>query len=304
MINQIDLDGMNKIEVAIGRIKHFEPKEGYYLAFSGGKDSIVCKELLNMSGVRYESYYRVTTVDPPELVRYIKKHHPDVIFELSKTNMWELIVKNHMPPTRIARYCCRELKEAGGIGRFIVTGVRWSESVRRKTTRNVVEKFATSKSKEELENKQIFLMSDNEEKRRMIETCPTKGSYILNPIVDWSDDDVWEFIRLRGLPYCELYDQGFNRLGCIGCPMGSQKQRAIQFERWPQYQKAYMCSFGKMLEASKENGIATMWETSKDVMDWFMNGGEKNNAPNDEELLRRWFDEKEYDQIQQPKDSK
>ena len=68
MLGQLNFEGKNKIEVAIDRIKHFEPSEGYYLAFSGGKDSIVCKELLNMAGVKYDAHYNHTTVDPPELI--------------------------------------------------------------------------------------------------------------------------------------------------------------------------------------------------------------------------------------------
>ena len=234
---------LKKIDRAIGAIQHFEPLEGYYLAFSGGKDSIVCKELLIMAGVKYDAHYNVTTVDPPELVRYIKEHHSDVIFDRPSKTMWELIPKKKMPPTRIVRYCCDVLKEGGGTGRFVVTGVRWAESPRRKNTREMVEMFTKSKAKQELENKKVFLMSDNEEKRRMIETCPTKGKYILNPIVDWEDDDVWEFIKQRNLPYCELYDQGFKRLGCVGCPMGGKKNRTKGFERWPQYRKAYIRAF-------------------------------------------------------------
>jgi phosphoadenosine phosphosulfate reductase len=270
MLGQMNEEGKTMVEVAIDRIKHFEPAEGYYLAFSGGKDSIVCKELLNMAGVKYDAHYNVTTVDPPELVQYIKKHHPDVIFERPTTTMWKLIPQRLYPPTRIARYCCEELKEGGGIGRFVVTGVRWAESSRRKNTRSMVEIFTKSKAKQEVENKKIFLMSDNEEKRRMIETCPTKGAYILNPIVDWEDDDVWEFIQMRNIPYCELYDQGFTRLGCVGCPMARGKQQAIEFERWPQYRKAYIKAFDEMIDERKRRGKETEWENGEAVMKWWM----------------------------------
>lgn len=259
-----------KIEIALDRIRHFEPKEGYYLAFSGGKDSIVCKELLNMSEVKYDAHYNVTTVDPPELVRYIKKYHSEVTFETPPITMWKLIPKKKMPPTRLVRYCCDVLKEGGGTGRFVVTGVRWAESFKRKNNRDIVELQSRSKSKETIETKQVFLMSDNDEKRRMIESCTIRGKYVLNPIIDWTDDDVWGFIRDRNLPYCELYDQGFDRLGCVGCPMGGAKQQLQQFERWPQYKKAYLKAFEEMLLSREEAGLTTNWKTPEEVFNWWL----------------------------------
>lgn len=139
-----------KVQKSIERIKAFQPKnEPYYLAFSGGKDSVVCKALLDMANVPYEGVYRVTSVDPPELVRFIKDKHPDVKREVPRYSqsvrdqklrgkpitMWNLIPKEKYPPTRISRYCCRSLKESGGDGRITVTGVRWAESVKRKKTK-------------------------------------------------------------------------------------------------------------------------------------------------------------------------
>lgn len=74
----------NKVKASLERIKAFEPPEGYYLAFSGGKDSVVCKALLDMAGVKYDAHYRVTSVDPPELVRFIRDKHPDVERDISR----------------------------------------------------------------------------------------------------------------------------------------------------------------------------------------------------------------------------
>ena len=134
-----------KVQKSIERLKAFEPPEGYYLAFSGGKDSVVCKALLDMSGCKYDATYRVTSVDPPELVRFIKNQHPDVKREVPRygtrrgpewegkpITMWNLIPWKMMPPTRIVRYCCEHLKESGGDGRLTVTGVRWAESPNRR----------------------------------------------------------------------------------------------------------------------------------------------------------------------------
>ncbi len=55
----------------------------------------------------------------------------------------------------------------------------------------------------------------------------------------WPDDVVWEFIREHQLPYCKLYDEGFKRLGCIGCPMSSKANKARDFARWPNYEKKW-----------------------------------------------------------------
>lgn len=140
MIHQMNMFGEDKVQVAIKRLQTFEPPEGYYLAFSGGKDSVVIKALADMSGVKYDAHYNLTSVDPPELVHFIKSFN-DVQIDVPKykdgkrATMWNLIVKKKMPPTRIARYCCEVLKETGGEGRFTVTGVRWAESSRRKNTR-------------------------------------------------------------------------------------------------------------------------------------------------------------------------
>ena len=157
MIHQLDYNGLDKVEKAIKRLQLYEPLEGYYLCFSGGKDSCVIKALADMAGVKYDAHYSVASVDPPELVKFIKEYHPDVIFEIPHDkegrpiSMWTLIANNTMPPTRIVRYCCQHLKENGGKGRLKVTGVRWDESVRRKKSHSEVT-FADKKARRVLES--------------------------------------------------------------------------------------------------------------------------------------------------------
>lgn len=109
----------HKIEQALDRIRAFEPPEGYYVAFSGGKDSIVIKDLVIKAGVKFDIHMNMTSVDPPELVRYVKAVHPDVIRHKPVMSMWRLIEERMMPPTRLARYCCEVLKEGGG-GRWSI----------------------------------------------------------------------------------------------------------------------------------------------------------------------------------------
>lgn len=269
-----------KIESAVENLKLFERAalqmnpEGYYLAFSGGKDSQVIYHLAQMAGVKFKAYYHITTVDPPELVRFIRKEYPEVIRTKPEMSMWELILKKKYPPTRRVRYCCSELKERGGQDRFVITGVRWAESKKRKG-RGLAE--ITGKGVPSV----ILLNNDNDEKRRLIENCTLKGKRVLNPIIDWTDNEVWQFIHTYIHTYCELYDCGFSRIGCIGCPLISVKRRIWELERYPKYKQAYLNSFKRLLEQrveSQEEGkrkINDQWKTAEDVYKWWLYGGEK-----------------------------
>ena len=279
-----------KVRKSIERLKLYEPEDGYYLAFSGGKDSVTCKALMDMAGVKYDATYRVTSVDPPELVRFIKEVHPDVRREVPRYSdgkpitMWNLIPRKLMPPTRLVRYCCDKLKESGGDGRIAVTGVRWAESVNRKRNQGVVtfpDKNA-AKNIELVENKDfsltilggVVLTNDNTESRRVVESCYKRHRTMLNPIIEWEDRDVWNFIRAEGVPFCELYNEGYTRLGCIGCPMAGQRQREKEFLRWPKYKDSYLHAFAKMIEERRTRGkLSSSWRigtTARDVFNWWM----------------------------------
>ena len=295
-IHQLNIFGIDKVESAIQRFKAFEPEEGYYLAFSGGKDSSVIKKLAELSGVKFEAHYTLTSVDPPELVRFIKKEHPDVIIDIPRypddyknpklagkqITMWNLIPEKKMPPTRLVRYCCSELKESRGEGRFVVTGVRWQESSKRKLRGGL--ELAEKKS-HRMENYD----QDNPD-QGLIHNCMKYARRHLNPIIDWTTDEVWEFIHEYNVPYCKLYDEGFNRLGCIGCPMGTVEHRLKEFKRYPEYERAYKRAFQKMIdrmddkerrEARKKNGQKhpkqmsaeerfDYWTTGEDVAKWWI----------------------------------
>lgn len=258
-----------KIAHAVSYLKMFEAAalamspEGYYLAFSGGKDSQVIYQLAVMARVKFTAHYHITTVDPPELFYFIRKEYPDVYMDKPETTMWDLIVKKGFPPTRMVRYCCSDLKERGGEGKFVLTGVRWEESRKRKN-RKLVEIDGHG---------DLFLNSDNDKKRRLIENCQIKGKRFLNPIIDWTDEEVWVFIHRYVHRYCELYDLGFSRIGCIGCPLVSRRKREKEFARYPKFKEAYIRAFARMLQERPPKPIQeTSWKNAEEVYQWWLYG--------------------------------
>jgi len=266
---------------AIEHLKAFEPDDGYYLAYSGGKDSDCIKILAYLAGVKFEAVHNLTTVDAPETVYYIKNQN-DVRIDSPELSMWQLIVKKGLPPTRVIRYCCSELKERGGKDKVVVTGVRWAESSKRKESSGLVKIIGKPKStQKEAEENQLdyriskmgglILNDDNDENRRFVEHCFRTRKTMVNPIVDWEDNDVWEFLKYYRCESNPLYHCGFNRIGCIGCPMAGNF-RYTEFNRYPRYKALYIKTFDRMLKAREERGLTNRcgWETGKDVFKWWM----------------------------------
>jgi len=243
-INMFSVDYM--VAEAIEFLREHEPEEGYYLGFSGGKDSIVIKKLAELSGVKFKSYYSAVGIDPVQLVKFIRGHHPDVTFLRPEMNMWEGI-KIKSPPLRQQRWCCDALKKKPGKTiplKHRIMGQRIEESSRRA-------------------------------QRPRID--PFKGEITYKPIFHWTAWHIWQFIEDYNLPYCELYDQGFERLGCVVCPFimgkshGKQMRRAISMKLWPGIWKAYkhachvwfddrMNKSGGKLENQKHDTFPSYWE--------------------------------------------
>lgn len=239
LFNTIDL-----VEIAIERIKNFEPEDGYYVAFSGGKDSIVILDLIQKAGVKYDAHFNLTSVDPPELIRFIMKNYRYVERHRPERTMWQLIEDHMSPPTRKVRYCCEELKENGGGGRTVITGIRWAESNKRRT-------------------------------RKMVESCKKeRNKHYLHPIIDWGNSDIWDYIRSNDLPYPSLYDEGQTRIGCIGCPM-NPRERIKAFRRWPEYAAKYKRAMQKAVERRHNVGFKTdgwhlTFKDGDDMWRWWM----------------------------------
>lgn len=240
---------IDKVKIAIENLKYYEREEGYYLAFSGGKDSIVIKELANMAKVKYDAHYSVTTIDPPELIYFMRKHYPDVVWDRPDEPFLTRMIKKGFPQ-RQRRWCCAEYKERGGSGRLVITGIRKAESNKRAG-------------------------------RQMVESCYKDDTkQYLNIIINWKDEDVWEFIRNRKLSYCRLYDEGFKRIGCVFCPMAS-KQRLIEVERYPGFVKAFIWAFEELYKRKKEAGKTSVdrWKNGKEMFEWWINENRTKEEP-------------------------
>ena len=233
------LFGPSRVQLAIDRLREFEPDDGYYVAFSGGKDSQVVLDLVRRSGVKHDAHMNVTTVDPPELMRFVRQHYGDVAMERPGVSMYQLIQKKRMPPTRKARFCCDVLKERGGEGRVVVTGIRWAESSRRA-------------------------------QRSMVEKCLRRSTITyVNPIIEWSDADVWQYLNERGLPHCSLYDEGYKRIGCVMCPMQSPHEMRRDAERWPKFAAMYRRACCRVYEDFICHKDDVKWRSGDDVYEWW-----------------------------------
>lgn len=247
------------------------------VCYSGGKDSDVLLRLFDKSGVPFEILHSLTTADAPETVRHVRSvlhkyegngvpcdidYHkkPDG----TRTTMWNLIPRKLMPPTRIVRYCCAELKETGAQGRFIATGVRWDESRTRKNGRGSLEVQNSDRKRS------LILQSDNDESRRLFENCSMKGKRVVNPIIDWTTDDVLDYAESEKIELNPLYKCGFSRVGCIGCPMAGRKGREFEFEEYPKYKAAYIKAFDRMLDERHRRGLPCEWQDRTDVFRWWM----------------------------------
>lgn len=246
---------------------------------SGGKDSSVLVDLAIKAKIPIEIQHSHTTADAPETVYFVRDKFKrlegdgitcSILFPQYKgkpTSMWALIPAMLMPPTRWQRYCCVVLKEQAGKDRLIATGVRWAESPGRAGNRGIYE--AVTRKKE----RNIILSNDNDDARQIFERCTLKAKHVANPIVDWSDSEVWDYIHSEHIAVNPLYECGFDRVGCIGCPLASRKKRLWEFTQYPHYERLYRMAFDRLVVARKAAGkpyISETWESGKGIFKWWM----------------------------------
>lgn len=266
------------------------------VTYSGGKDSDVLLEVAIASGEPFEVHNNHTTADAPQTVYHIRNRFKKLeekgikcVIEYPKykdhpVTMWSLIPQKLMPPTRLVRYCCSVLKERGCADRVIATGVRWAESGQRKSRKQF--EVIASKKKNSVgynekddgydqlsfleDTSEIMLQNDNDVRRKVIEHCQIKNKIAVNPIIQMSDKDVWDILRWLKAETNPLYKMGYDRVGCIGCPMAGSHKREREFRDFPTYKQAYINAFNKMIEVRKRKGLETKWNSGEEVFEWSM----------------------------------
>lgn len=235
---------------------NYDAEQGYFLAFSGGKDSQALYHMAQLAGVRFQGHMSLTSVDPPEVIRFVKKNYPEVeLIKPNKSIFQHAIEKNILPTMRV-RWCCAEYKEGTGAGKVTLIGIRKAESARR-AKRNEVEvsnqKFSgdldgleeyrqeqkAKRMKRKSKKDGVNITNANEE--QTLGCIQGKESLLISPIIHWTAQDVWEFLNdVVRVPHCTLYDEGWTRIGCIGCPMSSYKQKMLENERYPHVKRGWI----------------------------------------------------------------
>lgn len=280
------MDLIKKEKEAIQLLKDFEPPEGYWLAYSGGKDSDVIATLAKLADVKHEKMYNVVSVDAPETIKHCKEVGATFNYPRYSDGrvitMRNLIPKKRMPPTRIVRYCCAELKETGGKGLLKVTGVRRSESRKRNELVHELRIYSSSKKLRSYINEKgiqfedngggIKLDYDNEILRSdndLMQKCYQNHNTTLNPIASWTEEDVWTFLKHYNVKTNPLYDCEFKRVGCIGCPMAG-KHRYTEFRMYPKFKEYYIKAFQAMADKNIQDGIINRYKTGEEWFKWWL----------------------------------
>lgn len=245
---------------------NYDAEQGYFLAFSGGKDSQALYHIAQLAGVRFQGHMNLTSVDPPEVIRFVKKNYPEVELNKPGKSIFQSAVERQILPTMRVRWCCAEYKETAGAGKVTLIGIRKAESSRR-AKRNEVEiksrKFSgdldgLEEYRQEQKAKRIRRKSKedgvnitNADEEQTLGCIHGKESLLISPIIYWSEQDVWEFLNdVVKVPHCSLYDEGWHRIGCIGCPMSSHKQKMLENERYPHVKRNWI----KAIKAIRNGG--------------------------------------------------
>lgn len=233
---------IDKVNHSINIIKRMEAvalkyrTDGFIVAFSGGKDSQCIRALANMAEVQHIVKYQWTTIDPPEVLHFIREQYPDVIIERPAESFWRLCYRHGILPTQYKRFCCRELKESRDHTCVTITGVRKAESLKRKVREEI--EIQTRRRRPDFVRGDLDMFNMYRESH--VDCIQGKDKLIINPIIDWSEQDVWDFLHYIGQPTCSLYDRGYKRVGCLFCPCASISSLHRMEKEYPKYRQAFI----------------------------------------------------------------
>lgn len=195
------------------------------VGFSGGKDSLVVYDLCKRAGIECKFYFNHALEDLTTL-RYIRENFPDVIWRRWEKGFFEYLANVNMLPTVHHAWCCDTYKHPSkSRDDAFILGVRASESSKRANRKLLEVKNKTFMKR----NKATF--NEYFEDRCQGTGVPNKIN--LKPIIDWTDNDVWEYIRKYDLPTNPLYSEGFNRVGCMICPKANFTNNYVMLMRYP-----------------------------------------------------------------------
>lgn len=253
-----------KIEHSLSLIKKAEKLAlamqsdmGFHVGFSGGKDSQVVLELVRMAGVKYKAVYNVTTNDPADNVRFIKNHYPGVEFSVPKESYFQLVAKKGLP-TMFNRWCCALFKEAAGTGFVVLTGVRREESSKRAAYDEIAKWGKNKQGKEEID---LDKMEENK-----FQCVGGRDKFMVYPILEWTEEDVWAFIRERNLSINPCYES-HKRVGCVFCPFARSKEIRAYCETHPRLKASFIHAIERYMERAGEKGKLP---TAEDYFEWWL----------------------------------
>lgn len=264
-MNGIDFRLAKKVENSISLLKRAEKlalalnPEGYWVAFSGGKDSQVLLDLVKKAGVKYRAVYNVTTNDPPMNVYFIRENYPEVEFLLPKQSFFKMIESKGLP-TMQRRYCCERLKEVTGAGYLVLTGVRAEESKKRAAYDEIT---VRSRRKEHVERKEGYTLEGIMQAEH--KCIKGKDKVMLYPILEWSTEEIWRYIELRKLPVNPLYEM-VGRVGCMFCPFSTGHAMDKYEKIYPKFKELLLKSLQKYID--KAEGTA-YFATAEEYYRWW-----------------------------------
>lgn len=258
MINkelQRKIDGSIRL---LRTIQAAHPDDVIEIAYSGGKDSDIILQLAKEAGINYRAIYKNTTIDPPGTIAHVRAMGAEVL--QPKQSFFKLVEQKGMP-NRYARFCCEKLKEYKVLD-VVVMGVRRAESAKRAENYNEPTECRYYGSK-----------------KNHVEA--------IYPLLEWSNNDVREFIQDRGITLAPLYyDKNGalhveRRLGCVGCPLASRKQRLKELKKYPNIVRAYAKALGKyqqthdvqLFRDEYEQLVRDLFFDKQDEFDNAVNGG-------------------------------